>query len=496
MPPFSYPVALVVGCIVLTIGSAGCTNSTPSEVEPVGSAQRQDDASPNSAKPYESPESQLPSFGAANETPPSGTQVPPVAAPKESTKGIAEGANPKGAEALALENHAPSQISFAGANPDGGKVEWATWLGPEGNGISRETGLITTFPEDGPKILWRAELGTGYSGLTVSDGRVFTLFGRQGREYVACFHAMTGEPLWKVDSDKDFADGRSPGPRSTPGVDGNRVYALGASGQLQCLETATGKPVWQFNVLEKFGLRLHEEGLSPSPLVDGQQLIILAGRSVYALDKLTGELLWKALDEPMNHSSPMLRAINGTRQLVVLTGRNLVGLSPEDGREIWRHPQEGVNIMTPVVGPGDQIFVGAAYGSGCRLIRVAGTSTQEVYKNSILSPHTATPVLYEGHLYGFDDRAGIFKCVEFATGTEKWNTRKTVKGNIIIADGQIVLINEEGQLLLAPATSDDFSPTARANLLRGGICYTAPTLVQGRLYIRSNQELLCVQLKP
>jgi outer membrane protein assembly factor BamB len=376
-----------------------------------------------------------------------------------------------------------------------GDAAWASFLGPHGNGTSTETGLLKTFPEDGPKVLWRTQLGTGYSGLTVAGGRVFTLYGRDGREFFASFDAATGEPLWKIDVHEDFAEGRSPGPRSTPAADGDRVYALGASGDLLCVTAAKGDVVWQYNVVDKFDLRLHDEGISPSPLVEGDRLILTVGKSVYALDKKSGEQVWKSLNESMNHSTPVFATIGGQRQLVVLSGRNLVGLDPKDGRELWRHKQEGVNIATPVVGGNDEIFVGAAYGSGAQLVKVSGDTTEQVYKTSVLSPHTATPILHEGHLYGFDDRPGVFKCIEFATGKEKWNTRKTVKGNIIIADGQIILINEEGELILATATAEGYTATAKARLFRGGLCYTAPTLVQGRLYLRSDREMVCVALK-
>ncbi len=373
--------------------------------------------------------------------------------------------------------------------------EWASFLGPRGNGTSSEAGLLKTFPEDGPKVLWRAELGTGYSGLTVAGGRVFTLYGRDGREFFGGFDAATGEPLWKIDVHEDFAEGRSPGPRSTPAVDGGLVYALGASGDLLCVTAAKGDVVWQYNVVEKFGLRLHDEGISPSPLIDGDRLIVAVGKSVYALDKTDGKQIWKALDESMNHSTPVFAMIGGQRQLVVLSGRNLVGLDPADGRELWRHKHEGVNIATPVVGGNDEVFVGAAYGAGSQLVKVSGDATEQVYKTSVLSPHTSTPILHDGHLYGFDDRPGVFKCIDFATGKEKWNTRKTAKGNIIIADGQIILINEEGELILATATADGYTSTAKARLFRGGVCYTAPTLVQGKLYLRSDREMVCVALK-
>jgi outer membrane protein assembly factor BamB len=262
-----------------------------------------------------------------------------------------------------------------------------------------------------------------------------------------------------------------------------------------CLDAAKGDVIWRVNLVDEHNAPLsEEEGLSSTPLVDGARLLVQAGRTLYALDKSSGELLWQALDEPMSHASPAIVTLDGRRQLLVLTAGNLVGLSPEDGREIWRHEQQAVNIANPVVGPGNRIFAGAAYGYGCQLIEVRGASARQVYKNAVLGSHHATPILHDGHLYGFDDRNGIFKCVEFATGEEIWEAREVGKGNIVLADGQLIVINEEGDLLLAPVSPEGFHPTARARVLRG-TCYTAPSLADGRLYLRSDGELVCISLR-
>ena len=175
----------------------------------------------------------------------------------------------------------------------------------------------------------------------------------------------------RLESDQDFAQGRSFGPRSTPCVDGSYLYAVGASGKLHCLETNSGKSVWSFNIYEKYGMRPHGEGLSCSPQIDGSHLIVAAGTAVFAFNKTDGKLVWQVLEERMNHSTPTFATLDGRKQLVVLTGSNLVGLDPESGRELWRHPQRGVNCATPVVGPNDQIFTAAAYGFGCQLTKIA-----------------------------------------------------------------------------------------------------------------------------
>ena len=374
------------------------------------------------------------------------------------------------------------------------RYDWPSWRGPNRDGTSPETGLIRTFPDAGPKIIWRAKLGSGFSGLSVADGRVFTLFGEDGREKIVCLDADTGDEIWKVDSDADFAQGRSFGPRATPCVDGDRVYAVGASGMVHCLKAASGDRVWRFNVYDKFGMTPHDEGLSCSPQVDGKKLILAAGVSVFAFDKTNGEVTWRALDEKMNHSTPRRTMLDKQVQWVALSASHLVGLDPESGDELWRYPQRAVNCASPVIGPDDQVFAAAAYGFGCQLVKCSGGEAKEVYKNNVLATHHATALLHEGHLYGFHDRPGIFKCVEFNTGKEKWVSRSPGKGKLLIADGQMIVITEYGELLLAPVSPDGFEPTAKARVVKG-TCYTAPTLAGGKLYVRSDQEMVCIDMK-
>ncbi len=373
--------------------------------------------------------------------------------------------------------------------------DWPRWRGPDGDGTSDETGLIHRFPASGPKVLWRAKLGTGFSGLSVADGRVFSLFGENGREKIICFDALTGKEIWKVDSDADFAQGRSFGPRATPFVDGKLVYTAGGSGKLSCLVAATGKEIWSFNLYSKYHMQAHDEGFSCSPQIDGDKLVVSGGTAVFAFNKSDGKLVWRALEEKMNHSTPRFAKIDSRHQLVVLTAENLVGLDPESGDELWRHPQRAVNCATPAVGPGGKIFIAAAYGFGCQLVEVTGGTPEQVYWNNDLATHHATAMIYDGKLYGFHDRRGTFKCLDFSTGEEEWESEAPGKGKLIIADGQMIIVTEEGRLVLAVPTPDGYTETARAKVL-DGISYTAPSLANGKLYIRSNEEMVCIDFKP
>lgn len=381
-----------------------------------------------------------------------------------------------------------------GSKSSASSFDWPCFRGPHGNGTSDETGLLHTFSQSGPKVVWKAKLGTGFSGVSIAGGRAFTLYGLDGRERIVCFDALSGEEQWNVDSDADFAEGRCYGPRSTPCVDGDRVYAVGASGRILCLSAAKGEEIWSFNVYKKFKMRSHEEGLSPSPLVLENRLIIYAGRSVFALDKSTGEVIWQALDEPMNHASPTIVQIEGGDQLLVLSQSNLIAISPRDGHELWRHENQAVNIATPIADGENQIFTGAAYGFGSQLVRVKGSQAQQVYKNEALASHTCTPILYQGKLYGCHDRIGTLRCVDMQTGKQIWESRTPGKSNFILAEGQLIMLTEAGELVLAPASPDGFEATASAQVVEG-ISYTQPSLAHGKLYVRSDQELACIEMK-
>ena len=374
---------------------------------------------------------------------------------------------------------------------------WFTFAGPNGNWTSPDTGLISEFPADGPKVLWKTPLGTGFSGLVVGGGRVYTVFGRGGQETVGCFDAKTGKEVWAIDSDADYAQGRSHGPRATPALDGNRLYTVGASGHVMCLDTANGNKAWDFNLHQKFSMEPHNEGLSPSPLIDGSNVIICGGTAAFAFNKANGELVWQALEDKWNHSTPVFATIGGKRQLVALTGHNIVGLDPSDGSELWRAEQRGVNAASPVVGPGGKVFGAASYGFGCQLVQVSGGSATRVYKRNVLSTHHATALLHNGYLYGFHDRPGRFKCIKFDTGEEQWEAgpRDMQKGKMVMADGKFFILAESGGLYIAPVSSQGFQSTAYARGVLSGQSFTAPTLVDGILYIRTDKEMAAVDLR-
>ena len=226
-----------------------------------------------------------------------------------------DGEKKRGWIQAAMVEPAEEEATKAPAREDKAPSGWPWWRGPDRNGISREKGILRTFPPDGPKVIWRTPLGTGFSGISVADNRVFTMYGGNGRELAAGFDAASGKLLWKVDSDSDFGNKRGGGPRATPAVAGGLVYTVGASGRLMCLEAGSGRKVWAIHLRDDLGAKISGEGLSPSPLVEGGAVIVLAGArdaSVVALDKRSGKVLWKALSDKINHSSPTVVSSEAT----------------------------------------------------------------------------------------------------------------------------------------------------------------------------------------
>ena len=276
----------------------------------------------------------------------------------------------------------------------GYSADWPQWRGPNRDGISTETGLLNKWLSGGPPLVWKAKgLGEGYSGFAVVGDRLYTQ-GQQGnQEFVLAIDTNTGKQVWKTLSGRDFHELRGHGPRGTPTVDGTRLYAMAADGTLLCLDTATGQRVWGMNVLEKFGSHVPGWGISESPLVDGDRVIVTPGApgaSVVALEKTKGDLLWKSQSDPVGYSSPMAYDSGGSRQVVVFTAKGALGLAMKSGELQWRYDKVAnniANIATPIVYDG-HIFLSSDYGTGCALLKLT-PGASEVYFNRDMRNITA-----------------------------------------------------------------------------------------------------------
>src|SRR5687767_10159644 len=254
-------------------------------------------------------------------------------------------------------------MAQAGAN-------WPQWRGPNRDGVSKETGLLKQWPAEGPPLAWKASgAGFGYSSFSVSNGRVFTMGLRGDREFIVAFDAATGKQLWATPHGKAFRNDRGDGPRGTPTVDGDRLYALGGSGDLSAVEAATGRVVWTMNVLNKFGGENITWGISESPLIIGEEILVNAGgpgASIVALNKKHGALIWKSQSDRAGYSSAIPVQVGNTTQVVFFTHKRAIGLDLKDGKLLWEYERASndvANVATPIV-RGNRIFISSDYGTG------------------------------------------------------------------------------------------------------------------------------------
>ena len=379
---------------------------------------------------------------------------------------------------------------------------WPQWLGPDRNGISPETDLFGATPSFAEA--WRVQVGKGFSGLSIVGDRIYTMYIHSQAEYAVCLDARNGRVLWRTRTDDNFTERQGgDGPRATPTVDGGMVYVFSAHGKLHALDSQSGTSQWSHDLVREFGGKMPGWGFCASPLVAGDLVLIEAGgksgHSLIAFDKVSGEIAWATGSDNPGYSSPITATIGQTRQAVFFTGYGLVSVALQRGRVLWKHPwttSHDVNAATPVFIPPNRFFISSNYGTGGTVVEVTATDGRyqvaEVWRNKNMKNHFATSIYYEGYLYGFD--GSILKCLDAETGEEKWKTRGYAKGTLIIADGHLVVLGERGNLGVAKATPASFVEKAKTQVFHRSKCWTVPSLVGGRLYLRDESEIVCINL--
>jgi outer membrane protein assembly factor BamB len=379
--------------------------------------------------------------------------------------------------------------------------EWPQWRGPNRDGISKETGLLKQWPADGPPLVWKAMgAGRGYSTLAVSGGRLFTMGLRGDREFVVAFDVATGKEAWATAHGGAYRDSRGDGPRGTPTVDGNNLYALGGNGDLSCLDAKTGRIVWAMNVLEKFGGKNIGWGISESPLVIGEKLLINAGgpgASIVALNKKDGSLIWKSQSDKAGYSSGMPLQIGNTTQVVFFTDQRALGLDLKDGRLLWEYPRaanDTANVATPVV-RGNRVFISSDYGTGAGLVEIkADGRAQEVYFTKEMRNHHSSSVLIGDYLYGFS--SSILTAMKFDTGEVAWKDRSVGKGSLVYADGNLYCLSESGVVGLVEATPTGYREKGRFRIPQESLpTWTHPVVAGGRLYLRDQDTIYAFDVR-
>lgn len=384
--------------------------------------------------------------------------------------------------------------------------QWPQWRGPNRDGVSTETGLLSSWPGDGPKVLWTASnLGSGYGSMAIADGRIYLQGSRNRESVVWCLDLNGGKAIWHAPLGPAMDQDRGPGPRGTPTVDGDRIYVLSENGTLACVRAKDAHLAWHKNILRDFGGRNPKWLLSESPLVDGEKLVFCPGGSgtgMVAVDKMSGRDVWtaKELSDTAGYSSIVAADIDGVRTYMTLTANAGVGVRASDGKLMWRYERVAnrvANCTTPIYSQ-NKVFYTSAYDTGCALLNLkaqdGAVRADEAYFSRDMMNHHGGVVLVNGYLYGFSN--AILTCMEFATGKVAWRNRSVGKGALTYADGKLFLLGEGSVAGLAKASPDGYEELGRFNIPDSGLpSWAHPVVCGGKLYIRNQGTLTCYDVR-
>lgn len=383
------------------------------------------------------------------------------------------------------------------------RAGWSDFRGPARDG--RYDGPIRTdWPMTGLPLLWKQPIGLGYASFVVADRRAFTIEQRRNQEVVAAYDVNTGREIWTHGWDGEFVEFQGGnGPRATPTSHDGRLYALGALGELRCLDASTGDLVWRRNILSDNGAVNLDWGMAASPLVVDDLVIVLPGgrrgRSVAAYDRLTGEPRWTALDDQQAYTSPMLVTLGGVRHILVVSADRAVGLAV-DGQLLWEYPwstQLGISVAQPLLLGDDRVFLSAGYGHGAAVFEVVrageGFSTRTVWQNTRMKNKFTSSVLHDGYIYGLDE--AILAAVDAATGELRWKAGRYGYGQLLLAGDHLIVLTEGGDLVLVRATPERHEELARFSALQGR-SWNHPAVADGRLLVRNLREMAAFDLRP
>ncbi|HXC70448.1 MAG TPA: PQQ-binding-like beta-propeller repeat protein [Pyrinomonadaceae bacterium] len=388
----------------------------------------------------------------------------------------------------ALAQQAVSQVAPTTAN-------WPQWRGPNRDGISKETGLLKQWPEGGPPLAWKATgAGRGYSSFSVANGKLYTMGLRGDREFVVAFDVTTGKEAWATAHGSAFRNDRGDGPRGTPTIDGDRLYALGGDGDLSALDARTGKIIWTKNILKEFRASNITWGISESPLVVGNKLLVNAGgqgASIVALNKTDGSVIWKSQSDEAGYSSAIPLEVNGGTQVIFFTAERAVGLDVKDGRLLWDYAKPAnrtANAATPIV-RNNRVFISSDYGTGGGVVEIKpDNKAQEIWFSRDMKNHHSSSVLVGDYLYGFS--SSILTAMKFDTGEIAWRDRSVGKGSLVYADGNLYCFSENGVVGLVEATPTGYKEKGRFRIQQDNLpTWAHPVVAGGRLYLRDQDTI-------
>ncbi|MEA3213678.1 MAG: outer membrane protein assembly factor BamB [Chthoniobacter sp.] len=378
------------------------------------------------------------------------------------------------------------------------------FFGPNRDGTVNGAALARDWTETLPRLLWRQPIGLGWSSFAVAGGRSFTQEQRGDQEFVTCYDALTGKLLWTHANAVGFSQWQGGGgPRATPTIVGSRVFAIGATGILDCLEAASGQLVWSRDVLKENQLANLIWGVSASPLVFDDTVVVTGGLTngptVLAYRAATGEPLWRAGHDKASYASPLLAMLAGQRVVLSLNASSLTAHDPATGAVLLDHPwadEKTPRAAQPVALAGDRVFLSSGYGIGCVLLQIkAGAdgklTAAELWKTRNMKNQFNSVAAREGFLYGLDD--GLLACVEIATGQRKWKDGRFGSGQTLLVDDLVLIQSEAGPVVLAEAKPEGFRELGRFPALSSKT-WNHPTLAGRYLLVRNDQEAACYEL--
>ncbi len=391
---------------------------------------------------------------------------------------------------IALFGFCAALITFSG----GARAEdWPYFRGPERDGTTTAS-LPDGWGERELEIAWEASVGWGFSAIAVSDGKAFVMGNQDDKDILYCFDAESGELIWK----ESYPENRWPrqyegGPNASPVIHNNRVYTFSKTGKIFARDVEDGSVIWEVDTAERYGINTTTWGLSGSPLIVDDRVVFNAGSYGIAFDKVSGEKVWRNGTGPGGYATPVKFERGGRTMLAMFVRRELAIVDPGDGNVVARYPwrtNHDVNASDPIVA-GDRIFISSGYGKGCALIEFGGS---EVWSSTALRTQMNGAVLWDGYLYGFDDSRRL-RCLDFATGEVRWEQGGLGKGTLIVADEKLVVLSENGLLVIAEATPEGYNKLSEKKVLDGR-CWTMPVMAGGRIYARNAEgHVVCVEIQ-
>ncbi|HEY0073259.1 MAG TPA: PQQ-binding-like beta-propeller repeat protein [Abditibacteriaceae bacterium] len=370
---------------------------------------------------------------------------------------------------------------------------WPEYRGPKRDGISRETGW---FGDGEPELVWKANVGAGFSSVSVANGRAYAMGNSNNQDTIYCFDAATGKGVWKYSYPCDLmANSHEGGPSATPTVDGNMVYTYSKQGHLHAIDATNGQVAWKKDVVREMGGQIPQWGITSTPAVYGNALYVMTGAPnacVTAFDKKSGNILWKAGKSAPSYAALQVFDWKGAPYLAVFNAGGVEFMDVKNGKSLWSYPwktEYDVNAAIPII-EGDKVFISSGYGTGAAMLQSTANNAL-LWKTRDMKNHFNASVLLNGYIYGFDESE--LTCLDMKSGRKMWSQGRLGKGSLIASDNKLIILSERGELVIAEANPQGFKELSRAQIL-GGKCWSAPSLANGRIYARNAQgDLVCAK---